>query len=504
MEKEFRIENYGVRPLKTRSIIEIQQNVPEAQAIILVDQNTAVFSKGNSLYKKTIGEEGIGKVFSRSTGTSPKIVSCDSVIALFNREGKIRLIDFDGNSLSFIDTGNSPIRAVSFLTSNIICTGGESSKLQVYSIYDTTRLFECTFTDYIDSITSNGKYLAVSLASGEIRIYSYFFNESGETGIASRKRVKLLLNEMSGINVESPSVLQFINDKSLFIGLSTGLGYIYSIEDGLITSQSAMHSKGFTKVEVHETYIITGSLDGRIRVSTHSLREISSLYAGAPILSFSTLFARTDSKISGVQYLLSTTTGNVLVYRDRWTADRPKEEPILRKTTPHTIQEYSKTDTTEMSTVTMSIFDTERRGKYARLIHTFQYRKALSSAIKTGNHELITSIMDYLHRIDRLIGSISCLTEDEVSVTAGISIDLIRIRKFFDMSFSVLMYCSDILYDKEGNNRSPLIEIVERAVQEAEEELLTQSTLIETVEYIKGIITEQTVSIAVSKVVGQK
>ncbi|KAI5190225.1 hypothetical protein NEMIN01_0924 [Nematocida minor] len=490
MEKEFQLVNYGVKPLKTRSIVEIEQNAPDSQAVLLINQTTAVFSKGNSLYKKPIDGEEAEKVFSRSTGTSPRIATCDSVIALYNREGKIRLIDYDGNSLSFIDTGSSAIRAVSFLSNDAICVGGESCRLQVYSTYDSTRLFETTFPEYIDSITSNGKYLAISLASGEMHIYSYFFSHTGETGIASRKKVKLMVHEITALHMEKPCLLQFLSGNSLFIGLCTGAGYVYSVSDGNITSYSAMHSKGFTKAEVHSEYLMTASLDGRIRISTHSLREVSSLYAGSAIQSFSALFSTSaeTQQITGAQYLIATATGNVLVYRDRWTPEPAQPEIIIQKSGPQSIKEYSQYDATETHSVPMKMDGGARRGKYERLIFGFQYRKALSAAVKTGKVEHITSIMEYLHKVDRLISSIAYLLDEEISVIAGICIDLLRNKEFFDLAVSVLMYCGNILYGRETAYNSSIYEIVDRAVQESEEELLTQSALIETSEYIKGLL----------------
>ncbi|KAH9385509.1 uncharacterized protein NEMAJ01_0405 [Nematocida major] len=489
MEKEFRIANYGVKPPKTRSVIELERNIPDCQAVLLTDPSTAVYSKGGVLYKKAIEGE-TGKVFCRSSGKSAKIAVCDSVVALFNSEGRIRFSDYAGNGLSSIDTGSRPLRALAFLSKDVICTGGEACRLMVYSIYDAKRLAELSFSEYIDSITANGTHLAVSLSSGEIHIYAYALHETGTPGQEGQKKLQMSLEEVSASHVENPCLLQFIDRDQLFIGLSTGMGYVYSMEKAAISTYCSMHSKGFTKAEVHGDFLITSSLDGRLRVSTLSLKEVSSLYAGAAVLGFNALFCRSEGRkdTTGVQYIVATATGNVIVYRDRWTPEPQKEAPVIRKSGPQNLKEYTRADTTEMHTVPISLQEEHKRGKYGRLMFTFQYRKALGASLKSENLELITGVMDYLHKIDRLITSLATLTDAEISVLAGISVDLLKTKEFFGMADSVLTYCSKVLYGRAHTRGTPICEVVDRALQEIEEEFLVQCTLLEVSEYIKGLM----------------
>ncbi|KAI5167459.1 hypothetical protein NEIG_00170 [Nematocida sp. ERTm5] len=493
MEKEFRIENYGVKHPKTRTIIEVERNISGCYAVVLTNQNTAVYSNRDSLCKKSLDtdtEKNSEKVFSRSSGTDARIATNDSIIALFNKEGKIRLVDYDGNRLSFIDTGNAPLRALAFLSSDVLCAGGESCKVFVYCIYDTSRLTELTYSDYVDSISSNGKYMAVSLASGELHIYEYAISDTGASGVVGRKKVKISVNEVADLYVEKSCIVQFINETQLFIGMCNGTGYIYCMEEKAITIASSMHSKGFTKAEVHGEYLITSSLDGRLRVSTHTLREVSSLYAGSSIQAFNALFSKSkDSHITGIQYIISTTTGNVLVYRDRWTPEPVTPVPVIQKSGPQNIREYNKQDTTETRTLSVHMQSDHKKGKFGRFMSTFQYRKALLAAIDLKNVETITSVMDYLHRIDRLLISVSSLTDENISVVAEISVDMLKIREFFDLANSVLVYCGNVLQSRESVEGNPIYEIIGRAVQEIEDEYLVQSVLAETTEYIKGLLT---------------
>ncbi|KAI5159598.1 hypothetical protein NEAUS03_0429 [Nematocida ausubeli] len=494
MEKEFRVENYGVKHPKTRSILEIEKNMTCCQAVLLTNQTTAVYSNRDSLCKKTLetdAEHTHEKVFSRSSGSNARIATRDSIIALFNKEGKIRLIDYDGNRLSFIDTGSSPLRALAFLTNDVLCAGGEGCRVIVYCIYDGSRLTEIGYSDYVESITANEKYMAVSLASGELHIYEYTISETGASGAEGRKRMKIAMHEVSDLYVEKPCILQFISETQLFIGMSNGTGYVYSMAEKAITIGSTMHSKGITKVEVHGDYLITSSLDGRLRVSTHTLREISSLYAGSSIQTFNALFSTSGetAQITGVQYIIATSTGNIIVYRDRWTPDPAVPSPVIRKSGPQNIKEYTQRDTTETQTLSMSLPDEKKRGKYGRLMWTFQYRKALHFAITQGNPDFITSIMDYLHRIDRLLIAVSSLRDEQIATVAEVSIDLLKNKEFFGLANSVLVYCSNILQSRENASESPIHEIVDRAVQEIDDECLVQSMLVETTEYMKGLLT---------------
>lgn len=488
MEKEFRIANYGVKYPKIRSIIEVEQAVTECLSVLLTDHKTAVYAKGDMLYQKCT-ETGEEKVFSRSSGSAPQLAAMDSVIALFNAEGKIRLLDYEGNRLSYIDTGNSALRALAFLSPNILCTGGESSKLMVFSICDSIKLAEKNYSEYVDSISANQKYLAVSLANGEIYIYRHTLREEQEIKMTRKEKMELTLQEISVWQVEQPCSLQFISEDVLFIGLSTGTGYLYSISESAVTGYSTMHSKRFTKIEVHGEYLITSSLDGRLRVSTHSLREVASLHAGSAINTFNALFSKSEAgQIRGIQYLLSTSTGNIIVYRDRTTASQPPAEEQIQKVGPHNIKEYTHADATEVRSLPIKLEEDHKRGKYARLMHTFQYRKALVSAIKTGNLETITGVMEYLYKMDRLIISLSFLTDEDIFLVAGISVDLLKHKEFFPVADAVLVYCTKILCSREKATDTPIYGIVERAVQETEEEFVVQSMLLETAEYIRGLL----------------
>jgi len=491
MKEEFRLDDYGIKETEKKDITEICSKSEPVVSVLLLDKDTAVYLREKAFWKRSVstGEE---KQFMKSVGTSPKLVRRDSAIVMYNKEGAVCVFDLSGKKLRELCGEGTPIRSACFLTSTLVCVGGESCKLLVYSFAEVQPLFTRVFSDYIEHVASNGKYIAVSLSNGEVHVVSYRIEESSG-GVSERyERIAMHVEDAGVIDTEKPATVHFVEMSRLFIGLSSGASYIYDVEEKSVACESIVHSKTITGVEMHGGFLVTSSLDGKLRISTKSLREVSSLHVGSPIISFSAVFGNVGDgreECAGSEYLISTQFGNVLLYRDAWVekpADKIREE---RKSAPRTLLDHSKSASSIVDAITaVKTAPVIKRTKYERLVYRYEYIKSLSHAAQNGNRQALSSILEYLFNTDRHISSLCYLEDEDMAVVCDMCIDYVKDPEYFKVSASVLELCMRALLERKRAAESPLYPVLERALQETEEELQVQGASAVLREYLSTLI----------------
>ncbi|KAI5181330.1 hypothetical protein NEOKW01_1524 [Nematocida sp. AWRm80] len=494
MQTEYRSKDYGLKESKVKDVFEVATGVPSSYAVLLLDGTTGIYAKEGVLYKKQL-PEGPEKTFASGVGTETRIVYDDGVIAAYNKEGKVLLLDKSGSRLGEINTGDSPIKDAAFLSGEYICVGGLSCRLRVYSISEKPIAFEEVFNEYIDSISANDSYLAVALSSGEIHLYQYKIQNT-VIGVSSKQTTRSIsITKVSILQMNKSSVVHFVSSTNLFIGVSTGTGYIYSFEHSSIIYENAMHSKEITQISTQGEYIITSSSDGRLRVSTQMLREVCVIHIGSPILTFSAMFISNNPQENsqpifiGAQYLIVTSAGSIVLYRDKWTDTPAEKEAPIKATRPKTLSEQSKISSSTVESIqTISAPERTTYGKYERLIKSFQYRKALLHAAIKKERNALASVMEYLHKIDYLLQTLKLLPDEQIYEVTDLAIDMLREKRFYDLSHSVLLFVSTILENREHPETSPLYALLDKASQEVEEELSVHSLTTSLSAYLSSLV----------------
>ncbi|OAG31782.1 hypothetical protein NEDG_00257 [Nematocida displodere] len=529
MEKEFRLASYGIKERSDKEIVEVQIGVPDCLAVLLVAPGVAVYAKGGTLYQVGVSAK-TEKVFARTGGSGMKLAATDGVIAAYNKEGRIRLLDYAGNRLREIECGEAPIRSVAFIGGSILCAGGESCKLQIYDLSEAAPIHEESFAEYVESIASSTQFLATALSNGDVHIYSHSTPNTPNTLNTSNtsenhtpntpntpENLKNLKNQKASIVLEKKRVLAlgrgctvlFLGEDKLFIGLVTGVGYIYDVRSGHIVNESILHSKGITSAQVFGEFLVTASLDGKLKVSTLGLREISSLHLGSPILAFSAQFGaledRAPSTFSplslldtpkpeekacfGSEYLISTANGDVLIYRDRWETKVGEVFAAERVRTPSTLLARS-------AATPSLVTEKKRLGRAAPvkretiewMVATFQYRRALTEAVSSKDRESLSAVSEYIHQAGRLAPILASLPEEAIGEVVDMCIDHVREKHYFPVSREVLQVYGALLSGRKGADTSPLFAHVDRAIQELDEEYYVHSSCASLTEYIKLVL----------------
>ncbi|KAI5192598.1 hypothetical protein NECID01_2004 [Nematocida sp. AWRm77] len=526
VHKEFRLDNYGIKHAKNKTIVEVCTEAEDTHSVLLLDEQTAVYTTASTVIRKTLsnGEE---KALVKNAGTTPRLAHKDGVLAVYNKEGSVRLLDTHGRRLKELPCEGHPVRAAHFLGQSLLCFGGEQCRLTVYSFVEARTVCEKAFSEYIEHISSNSKYLALSLANGEVHIMAYTVEDATEGYSSILSTTAFSLEDKTVLEMGKPAVLQFVGEDALFIGLSSGTGYVYSLVENALLCESTLHSKQITNAEYKNGFIITSSLDGKLRISTTSLREVSSLHVGASLLSFSALFREeaesapassrgglsSDLSLSlspssspspsqfqrgqalangtqqGSQYLMSTSAGNVLVYQDRWNTPSPSAEERVSKPAPSTLFMHTLSSSTiPHESVSFFMRNPQRRKKYERMILRHEYGGALADAAEKKDREAMSSILQYLFGINQHAIALPLLSDENLATLCDMCIDYLRDKAFFEAAASTLYLCSDILLQKEVPEENPMYPILERGLQELEEECLVQSTSLSFSEYLSMVV----------------
>lgn len=489
--REFRLAEYGIKEAKNKQVVEVSRDAEDCYSVLLLDSETAVYAKGSAVYRKTL-PDGDEKSLIKNAGTTPRLAYHAGVLAVYNKEGDVRLLDSEGRRLRELSYGGYAVRTVHFLGDQLLGYGGEQCTLVIYSLLDGQVVHEQAFGEYVVSLASNGQYLAVALASGEVYLFDYELAEStsGESAIVSTSQFSL--RERSVLDLEKSAVVQFIGEDRLFIGVASGTGYVYSVADESLLGEAALHSKLITGAAYQNGWIITSSLDGKLRISTPALREVSSLHVGASLLGFSALFRGTDSataqRLPGSQYLMTTNTGNILVYQDRWTAPPAPAAPPAAKSTTTLYRHTLGAPTIAGETVRLTTRDPLKRGKYEKLMARHQYAKALAHAAGRKDRESVSSMLQYVHHTPFYLTTLSLLTDDQLAMIGDMCIDYLRHPSYFEVAESVLHFCSTMLLARETPKRSPLQAVLDRGIQELEEEYLVQSTGAALSAYLNSVV----------------
>lgn len=489
MEQEYRVDNYGIQEKVTGEVREVCCSLPDCFGVEWAGPDLALFAHEGAVYKKnpfSHPEEEKKRAFSRPGGSLVRLCRRGEIIVSYNSEGRIRLTDTQGNRLREIESGKSAIRSVAFLTDQYIASGGEACRLRIYSILEDTVVFEEEYRDYIESISGSDTYFAVALSSGDLHTYKYSTREVQEADTVQRAKSRFRAEREEVMSLGHAAKVLFVSDSELFIGLGTGAGYMYDIETRTLLSEVSMHSKAITSAQLHGEFLVTSSLDGKIRVSTKELREITSLHAGAPILALSAVFGEKG----GSEYLISTSTGNVIAYRERWEKKEEKKEkketPVFRSRTLY--EAASSASTRPHSLLSLQPRDKQSLNEYEHLVRGFLYQKSLELAISKQDRYTVSSLLAYMHGVDRLSGALLAIPEESLAYVADICTFYLREKSFFPVSESVLKTCVDIMEKKLRASASPVFSELPRALQELEEECMVQSAFIALSEYIQCTI----------------
>ncbi|KAI5170671.1 hypothetical protein NEFER03_0130 [Nematocida sp. LUAm3] len=485
MEKEFLLENYGVIESQNKEVCEEVSGAGKAPCTSWISDTEYIYLNGSILYKRHV-EKKEEKRFCRVGGEVSGFIHKNDVIAAYTREGVVRIIDGAGNRLSLIEADTLPIRAASFLGEDMLCVGGESSTLKVFRLSEKQMLLKRSFSDYIESISCSDKYIGVSLSNGDIYIYRYTVSKEIVRGSENIERSSLEIEEVSLINAEKASSLFFLSSNELFIGLSSGLSYIYLVDKQSVVYEAAIHSKSISSVSLHGEFLLTASLDGRVRISTKKLKEVTSLCVGDSVFWCS---SRSPTNGTGSKYLISTISGDIVLYKENWNIEKITEKLQKRKNKVKTLAEISLSTSTNInSSQKIDLPQKRKKNNYEGLLVSFHYRKALLLSISSKSRPITIQIIDYLSSINKLISTISTLSDEDISYVLEICIDLLKEKKMFYAAHSVLLFVSDLLSSRESPQSSSLYGPMDRAIEELNEEYTVQCTIHSTSEFIKAHI----------------
>lgn len=493
MEKELRLENYGIKEHTNKSMHVVATGVSDCLGVLCLSRAETLYLNAGTLYKKGIDQkEQKEKVFLKTGTFTAKLAHANGTIALYNKEGVIKMADAAGTKLGIIECSPGP-RSLFFLGADMLCVGGESCTLQIFLLSGGPALIEYKFDEYIDSISASTKYIAVSLASDEVHIFRYF-SSSVVIGVSEKQEKReVRLEHVSVFSAGRPCVLCFLGESAVFLGLSSGAGYIYSIEEECITAEGYLHSKAIVAAEQHGPFIVTASLDGRLKISNaNTLREVSSLYVGVPILSFHALFhpiTDTSPDANGNCYLISTSSGEVVMYRDKQQAVAKSEVQLRKKPIIRTLYEHSvRSASSVQESVQVQINIPKRQSNIEGLLSSFQYRKALILAMQDKSTTVRSGVLAYLDSVGRIEQTIYTLPDKELASITDLCTEMLRYSFFFSMCASSISFSAALLTKRYLPKDTPLYEVVCRAYEEVKEECLIQEALHITAENINIII----------------
>ncbi|KAI5185637.1 hypothetical protein NEHOM01_0963 [Nematocida homosporus] len=494
MESVFRLVNFGIKEEKTRSQVEsIAESLGDSLGVLWLSSNEVLYARNCAIYRKQVpiststssdkstdksndnsSDKKItskgDKLFAKMGQTISRLLMSDNVVVAGTREGALRLFDTSGKRLGHLSTPPG-LRALCFIRTDMLCLGGESCLLHIFSLTGEV-LLEKAFPEYIESVTASQTHLVVGLANGDVYLYAYKVVDSSQS--------KVELEEVLVFSLGRAAVVQFISAELFLVGLSSGYAYIYSVVQGVV-AEAALHSKAITQAQTLGEFVVTSSLDGRLRISTSHLREITSLYLGVGL----TTFAAIKSPVLGSAYLLLTSAGDLLAYRDRWEEVKTSEPMrVANKTPPRTLFQHTRAQTTPITNTTKLGFTAYvKLSRCEMLMKSFQYRRALSEAIQVEDRETVTAILEYLFTANRLTTTIRTLSDQDHSYLVDTMTDLLRNKKFYPVAHEVLLIYTRALAARTPQTITPLQHPLDRAIQEAKEEWEVQSMTQTTLNY---------------------
>lgn len=450
MQAEFKIKDYGLKQTISNNLMQLASQVQDPTAVLFLGGGKAAYGRGGSLYRIDVPEEepsslegarrreALGeKVFAKMGGATVRVVERGGVIAVFNNDGRIKLVDREGVQLRSMDVGRHPINAVEFLSEELIAVGGEGGRLCIYRTTEERPLYtEEGFKDYVESIASNGTHMAVGTLDGEVHLYKYSVEEKEECDGTVRRQSEQVRVEKAGVlGLGRPvAKIKFLSESRLFIASATGYSVVYDLNDSCIVAEKHCHTKLITDAKVCGGFLFTASLDNKFKVFTDELALVSSFALDSPIISFDVSLGGE----SGSQYLFSTYNGGIWVYRDRWRREvRGAGAPPAKRM--KTMREYNQcADVVVKEAAEIDIPRGAQRNRYESLIKNFFYRKALALSVRRRDRSEAIAILEYLHTVGRVKQGVSCNEEEVVAELIDLAVDLLGDEGLFAVGASVI------------------------------------------------------------------
>lgn len=444
METEFRIDHYGIAKEADGNLKLLTEEACDAQGVVFLEGGAILYSKMETAFKlpnaeSFLAEDGElsldapGKVYAKLSGGGIRVVERDGVAVLFNSGGTIKLLDHAGMKLRYLDERPHAIKAAAFVSASVLAVGGEERRLKVYNIADEKPMFVSgPFTDYIESIACNEKYIVVGTSNGELHAYSHNVPSAHREG----EQPPLVLKKLASHSLSHPiSSAVFVSATRAFLSLTGSSCLIYDVEMGEIVKRKYCHAKMVTSAKWHDGFLFTSAMDGKVKVFNDRLSLVSHLSLEFPILSFD---VSTDEATGHRSYVFSTKGGGLWVYKDSWKREGQAKQGPRKAKRIRTMREYNENSEAPVSSVMrISTARARKRNLYESLVKSFFYKKAFLLSLENDDFHATIAILEYLHKIGRVKQAVVGHGKKTLLHIIEVVVDLLSDGDFLQLSLEI-------------------------------------------------------------------
>jgi len=242
------------------------------------------------------------------------------------------------------------------------------------------------------------------------------------------------------------------------------------IANKVIKTLSGMHSKTITCLCNYDSNIITGSLDGHLKVFNNLFTLVTTLsYVPSQLISLA---------VSSKATVVGTNDGHVIVRRFKSKTDSKLHSSLKEKKKPpryFNFQEDSKAKDKDTLIVPKEIRETSNLALYDRKLRSFCHSKALDITIMRSKNrkfkpETVVSMMQELTRRNRLKNALAGRDYSNLKYIMQFMIDYIRDPRFSRILIDVAIILCDI-YRSVINGSEPLRQMFQKLQMKVNREL---------------------------------